>query len=904
MNKKFLSAILFGALMVTSTGTFVSCKDYDDDIENLQGQISANASAIAELKALIGDGNYVTSVTVSGQNLVVNTKNGSTTVALPECEDEVGSLAEVKDNELYIDGKATGIKVAEAEKEFQVPVKIVEGEWAVLQEDGTYLSTNIPASGVTAVKNDKGQWVLSVYNADGEKESIVLPTAASLMSEVELKGYLYKTAYKEVVVAPNGDTDFEPITWNSNGYGVINYNFSIVAGGSAGSLNDDQKAWNNESMTKKLAAGQALSTIAAWNSAFLVRIAPASVDASELEFSFVNSQMGGVDIEMGAPEAYTGLLASRAANENGLWAIPVSAKEGIVYTDEADYMSQFQVYNEANAEQGYPNNEYAYIKFALKEKEGFVSDFNLAFKRSEYMSLTTRAKNVTATLNKKASVGFYDPALVYDAHMHFAEADVIRWGIQYSGNGVGFTVTKLNDELTIPEFKATVHYVTLKGEVFAQEITVTVKKNVNTTVYDSNNIKLNSDNTKNNFSVSLNDMFNTLGSDASVLWKNDVDEVSVNYYRVKEGNELVDQEVVNSNLSVQFFDANGAEVTAADENLGKAVSAKVNVKYEAALDRTKQYYALVKFYRTIVDENNTQRSQINTIKVPFTISIPTLVELLKKEQVVFGGTADGTGVLNEYDYDLDPTVVQYSLKYAFNGLADSFDAVTMNFVVDANQTIKIDGSDVTMASLVNIAHANSEDAIVELKTDVAKANVYNKPINLQIASGAKYLNTYAYTDAERAEAAFTLKLVSPIEQGTLTAKDGENAVIEVVATEDGTAKLKESDLIAKTYAGIAYNVFMTKTADADGYATAYSSPYLKPVAVKFESTNENVFKVDAKGTSAKLKDGAVIAEGYTTITPMNVAYTDAVPVKVTVTDVWGYTKEVKVSVKVLPHTAE
>ena len=31
MNKKFLSAILFGALMVSSTGTFVSCKDYDDD---------------------------------------------------------------------------------------------------------------------------------------------------------------------------------------------------------------------------------------------------------------------------------------------------------------------------------------------------------------------------------------------------------------------------------------------------------------------------------------------------------------------------------------------------------------------------------------------------------------------------------------------------------------------------------------------------------------------------------------------------------------------------------------------------------------------------------------------------------------------------------------------------------
>ena len=53
MNKKFLSAILFGALMVTSTGTFVSCKDYDDDIENLQSQIDAQKSDLsAQITAL------------------------------------------------------------------------------------------------------------------------------------------------------------------------------------------------------------------------------------------------------------------------------------------------------------------------------------------------------------------------------------------------------------------------------------------------------------------------------------------------------------------------------------------------------------------------------------------------------------------------------------------------------------------------------------------------------------------------------------------------------------------------------------------------------------------------------------------------------------------------------------
>ena len=39
MNKKFLSAVLFGALMVSSTGTFVSCKDYDDDIDRIDTEL-------------------------------------------------------------------------------------------------------------------------------------------------------------------------------------------------------------------------------------------------------------------------------------------------------------------------------------------------------------------------------------------------------------------------------------------------------------------------------------------------------------------------------------------------------------------------------------------------------------------------------------------------------------------------------------------------------------------------------------------------------------------------------------------------------------------------------------------------------------------------------------------------
>ncbi|MCD8310391.1 MAG: hypothetical protein LUB83_04160, partial [Prevotellaceae bacterium] len=49
MNKKFLSAILCGAMLVTAIGTFVSCKDYDDDIENLQSQIDGLSTSSSSL---------------------------------------------------------------------------------------------------------------------------------------------------------------------------------------------------------------------------------------------------------------------------------------------------------------------------------------------------------------------------------------------------------------------------------------------------------------------------------------------------------------------------------------------------------------------------------------------------------------------------------------------------------------------------------------------------------------------------------------------------------------------------------------------------------------------------------------------------------------------------------------
>ena len=79
MNKKFLSAVLFGALMVSSTGTFVSCKDYDEDIDRIDKELVDIKSALSALQAKVDAGKYVTNVVKNGDGITVTCHDKVTT---------------------------------------------------------------------------------------------------------------------------------------------------------------------------------------------------------------------------------------------------------------------------------------------------------------------------------------------------------------------------------------------------------------------------------------------------------------------------------------------------------------------------------------------------------------------------------------------------------------------------------------------------------------------------------------------------------------------------------------------------------------------------------------------------------------------------------------------------------
>ena len=194
MNKKFLSAILFGALMATSAGTFVSCKDYDDDIENLQGQIDKNSSAIAELQKLVGAGNWVTSISPVTGGFTVTMSNGQsqTITGINGADGKDGKNGTEwtigEDGFWYMDGEKTDNVAIGKNGENGVtapsPTIGADGNWVVYNwdaEKGEFVAeaTEIPAQGTAAYAVEaNGVITLHIADANGEYMEVVLPATS------------------------------------------------------------------------------------------------------------------------------------------------------------------------------------------------------------------------------------------------------------------------------------------------------------------------------------------------------------------------------------------------------------------------------------------------------------------------------------------------------------------------------------------------------------------------------------------------------------------------------------------------------------------------------------------------------------------------------------------------------
>ena len=302
MNKKFLSAILFGALMVSSTGTFVSCKDYDDDIDQINKELTDIKSAISELQAKVGTGKFVTNIVKEGEGIKItwNDNSTSTIETIKGADGATGAAGKAGTLVTIIDGywAFDGVKStypAKGEQGIQgEPGKdgaaAAAGHDAKISEDGYWMvwdatansgkgdwkETEYIAGGATAVQV-KGGWNLTVRDESGNTQTIFIPSSA-VMGAMEVW---------------NMDEMFALYGINAADVAYSPYNKTLKKGLYT-TLDRDLK----------------------------VVVNPQGTDASLYFYKMENTEGTNTDLLFKEAIPFKGLLAARATSSNGVWVLP------------------------------------------------------------------------------------------------------------------------------------------------------------------------------------------------------------------------------------------------------------------------------------------------------------------------------------------------------------------------------------------------------------------------------------------------------------------------------------------------------------------------------------------------------------------------------------------------------
>ena len=843
MNKKFLSAILFGTLMVTSAGTFVSCKDYDDDIDNLQGQIDANKAGIEELKKLIGEGDYVTNVTKDGDNIVVSFKNaGDKTI---ELKDEVGSICKVENGELYIDGKATGIKIsADAPvTEFKPAVKVEDGKWAVLQADGTYKTTGIPATGVTVSGSQTEGFILTFVNAEGEETVIELPTAASRITSLS--------------VANGAETTVK----------LNKYTFGITA--------ENKKAW--EKATGKTVTSAKFIVADNAENKVSVRVNPVDVDATAIEFVAINGKNEVLpNVTFVANEDKNYATEVRAAYGNGLYHMTV--KQFTLADDKASdaldkAMANDKGYYALTANKVY-RAEYN-MKFQIEAATAAIGDILVDDKEVENEAVTVDA-------GKAHSVTVENEEDLYDLYLSASQEDIKLFGLEFDNEKGTFTITKIPDVVTAANFDLTVHTLDNSGEVAEETITVTLSDVIVTDAdYATRTLAIVANNTedvskdKNFFTADMATMTKALGNELDA-WKRKVANASVAFYSDAKCEKAVEGD---KGVVLTFVDAEGKELT---EN---AIKSAVDMKFAVTNATASKAFKVNTVYYAKVTFTTTGDSELNSVVVPFKFTVPTLASMFATEAAVFKGDV-AYAYMNVADQTSGEAA--YSLKRAF--------AKYPEVSLDMDDETAIVG-DYTSADLADVAETFDENAKITLKADVdadEKTNIpagYAKEL-IVIASDKDY-EGWAYGEGE-GEYVFKVKVMSPIFEGTVTSIE---SAVEIPATSVDGYKLGNKDIQGTTYNKVAYKVLQDAVNEkGEGY---WKRPEIASVEAAVAS--DRVIKIGNEGKAvdaAMATDGKTVVEGYIQVLPQNIATTTEETINVSVTDTWGFVKVNPIKVKV------
>ena len=816
MNKKFLSAILFGALMVSSTGTFVSCKDYDDDIDEINKELTDLKSKLSDLESKVNAGGaYVTKIESVDGGFKVSVSDG-TSYNLTVASAAAGSKVVIDDKtgEISIDDKATGwfATTGEGEEAVDMTPYVKDGYWYLYDKtEKEFVKSEYKAAGNAYAVVANGICTLNIPDADGKMQTIQLPTTSAAITGVQF-----------IDVTSGAVETYPEYALN---YGVATKDNAEWDGPKGAITKDQLLVGTIEPLT--------------------LQVYPSSADLSNADIKLVGSDGTVAPVKVTATP-FEGVI-TKAASANGLWNLNIRPDETVTDKTIADAFKA-ETNNYAYALQINGNILTGYASEVTptdKSAAGALVAGDVTYNTDE-LSSTKVPFGKTVTLE-------FDGTKAYDAYLTPKSASALELaGVTIDGKTMSFTSTEKAAGKTV-EF--TVNFVNFKGETdSAFNITVNFEGATVDPEAPVAAVKYTATDGVKPIIIDLGTTFTSLSAQTATA----LAAVAPTWNVISIDGKAVataDQSTANGKFAfamtqVKYYSdlkADGTpktEVTAINtaDNLKK-------VKYAVFAHSDYQTTVAPGAYVLNMKFADASGNELKKVVAPVTISVPTFTDLFTKVTSVWN--ADKT-VLNALLVgSTDATVAkQYVMTNAFKSVENS--GADWNNLTLTPKEMSISG---TPTEVATYAKVGSILAMADALLDA------NGAVRGNVTVDGTYL-VKGKTDLKVEVPAFAVNFMSPFNDAVLNFyKGGKVADLNVAIASDGKGT------IAKVEGAAGKEVGLQLVASSEKVAVSNAMELFGVKNTNINTDDKFTFVVKGEGVpagaTAKLSDAGIALEGMT-----------------------------------------
>ena len=746
--------------MVSSTGTFVSCKDYDDDIDNINKELTDIKSKLSDLESKVTTGGaYVTKIESVEGGLKVSVSDG-TSYNLTIAGTPAGSTVVIDKTtgEISIDGTPTGFFATTGttpQGESTAPY-VKDGFW-YFYDDATkaFVKSEYKASGNAWAVQKGDSVVLHIPNEAGVMQEITLPTSSSALTALN--------------ATPSNWTSGKNIAWSKAGA-------DVTWAGKKGNVAAGQ-----------LLIGQLGSETAT--------VTPASYDLGAQELTLVDIDGKTAPVTVTATAAEGDYVTDRAASPSGKWNLAIAMTDEVTadniataFTKKVNGVDKNVKY--ALAVNGTVMTGYEYVIDTQTVNE---SKTNTAYNKANIGLASANVALGTSTLSLNAATA----AQAYDSYLTFEGAS------KTLAEAKGITVDGMN--ITVPATAAatpglsvTVNILDITGKIAKKDVVLTIAgaSVSETETVAPVSIKIS---TVNSFSVDLGTIFTNL--DANIAQNADATKTTVttadgNFFALTSATSIGDGLYkVAENTAIAFKKADGGAATIAARNAIKAVITLnyTGSKYTTAAKDLANIYGTFNLTLTLKDA---QGNELKKVIVPVTVSKPEFDDYYTANQYavwnegILSSVIDNSG--NSPAFTMPTNLYTINKKADGTGMTDAQPGYTYTYKKAAvdNSEVK-EAASITFTDVVKDGFLKTTDYKVKANKEVVTVNA------LTGASNAAADNTISVSKE------FTMKLAPAFNKaklvyytngvaGTVAAVNADGIIAAL--TEDKTANKPKNGL--------------------------------------------------------------------------------------------------------------